>query len=347
MADEKELMKKDLLLIIQIDNKLQYHDIASVQKIYNATIQKSIFKTNLGKRYINKLEQIINGTDAGKCVFCGKALQDSGKTVICIDCASKYIKKPNTTSEKQVTNKSVVTENKNTKVSENSTNKINDFVENVKVKGKAIDKETRALQKNIAENENVKNIIRQAEKLTNDAKETARNNKFLNSKMNKIKEFWHSRTKKQKYVIAGIVAVLFLGVIGTNIGSTNSSEHSGSAVTSVNSEKEALKYVQAEYPEKEGWTIRGGETIKVLNCWMMTPIGKTVKYTENQISNSNDSQLIQDGFAVTVECWCYSVHRRGKNLVEQGQILVSPDGKMFCMGAFDGVPLQDVFFRIK
>ncbi|MCR4869350.1 MAG: hypothetical protein K5889_07720, partial [Lachnospiraceae bacterium] len=88
-------------------------------------------------------------------------------------------------------------------------------------------------------------------------------------------------------------------------------------------------------------------TIKNFNCWMMTPIGKNVKYTENQISNSNDSQLIQDGFSVTVECWCYSVHRIGKNLVEQGQILVSPDGKMFCMGVFDGVPLQDVFFRIK
>lgn len=346
MTDEKDLIKKDLCLITQIDNKLHYNDILTVQKIYDAVTQKGMFKTSLGKRYVNKLEQIINGTDAVKCILCGKSLQAPKKTVICIDCANRYVKRPNTTSDKQAAKQNIDTKNKNTGVDRNSTSKINDFVENVKVKGKSIDKNARALSKNITENESIKNIKRQAEKLTNDAKETAQNNKFLNSKVKKIKGFWHNRTRKQKYVFVGAAAILFLGIV-VNRGSKNNGEYSRDAVTSVNSEQEALRYVQAEYPENEGWTVRDGVTTKVFNCWMMTPVGNTVKYAENEINNSNDPQLIQEGYGGTVECWLYSVYRKGEHKIEQGQILVSPDGKMFCQGVFEGVPLQDVFFRIK
>ena len=99
MADEKELMKKDLSLIIQIDSKMRYNDIQNVQKIHDAITQKNMFQTNLGKRYVNKLKQIIQGQNPGNCIFCGKGVTNPNNTVMCEECSSKFIKKPTNTAQ--------------------------------------------------------------------------------------------------------------------------------------------------------------------------------------------------------------------------------------------------------
>ncbi|MBD5522454.1 MAG: PrsW family intramembrane metalloprotease [Lachnospiraceae bacterium] len=52
-------------------------------------LEKKLFKTALGKKYVTRLEQIIYGTeDSYSCVLCGKDLDNS--TLVCSRCLEKY-----------------------------------------------------------------------------------------------------------------------------------------------------------------------------------------------------------------------------------------------------------------
>ena len=92
MDNEKALMKKDLALILKIDSKMNYNDIENVKKIHDVIIEREMFHTALGTRYIKKLEQIIKEAPNDKCLFCGKQIDNPNKTVLCTDCTAKFIK---------------------------------------------------------------------------------------------------------------------------------------------------------------------------------------------------------------------------------------------------------------
>lgn len=98
MEAEKTLMKKDLALILKIDKRMVYGDIENVKKIHDAILERGMFHTVLGTRYIKKLEQILQGMDSSKCLFCGKQIENPNKTVLCNECTEKFMK-PSSQSE--------------------------------------------------------------------------------------------------------------------------------------------------------------------------------------------------------------------------------------------------------
>ena len=87
MDENKELLKKDLQIILQLDSKMNYANIDAVKKVYTHIVEKEIFRSSLGQRYLKKLEGIISGKNTNTCVFCSKDLTD-GK-IICGNCLDK------------------------------------------------------------------------------------------------------------------------------------------------------------------------------------------------------------------------------------------------------------------
>lgn len=104
MSDhDKDLIKKDLLYILQLNAKIHYENSAEVQKTYDLALQKNLFQTLLGQKYLKRLRQIADGTDiSDNCVLCGNDLDNS--SLICSTCLSKYkftaAKKETTTAVK-------------------------------------------------------------------------------------------------------------------------------------------------------------------------------------------------------------------------------------------------------
>ena len=92
MADDKELIRKDLAIILKLDSQIDYSKKDTVEKYYRDITQKELLKTPHGKRYLNRLENIINGnTVHTKCMFCNS--QTLGNTMICAACMEK-LRKP-------------------------------------------------------------------------------------------------------------------------------------------------------------------------------------------------------------------------------------------------------------
>ena len=87
MAEDKTLLKKDLGLIIRLNSKLHYNNIEEVKKIYQTLVEKNMFVSSLGQRYLKKLELIIQGKNNNTCLFCGK--QCTAQSVICSECLAK------------------------------------------------------------------------------------------------------------------------------------------------------------------------------------------------------------------------------------------------------------------
>lgn len=92
MTDDKELIRKDLTIILKLDSQIDYSQKMIVEKYYKDIMAKGLFTTPLGQRYMRRLEQIINGEASySKCLFCNS--QTQGNTVICPACMDKF-KKP-------------------------------------------------------------------------------------------------------------------------------------------------------------------------------------------------------------------------------------------------------------
>lgn len=87
--NDREAIKKDLVMILNLNSKLNYEKKDDIKKIHSAIMQKNMFKTALGMKYVKRLEQIGNGTDRFKgCVLCGSDLDN--KSLVCTGCAKKY-----------------------------------------------------------------------------------------------------------------------------------------------------------------------------------------------------------------------------------------------------------------
>ena len=94
MTDEsKELIKKDLITILQINARLHYDNQEEVKRIRNLVLQKDMLKTSWGNRYIKRLEQVIDGTTSDKCFLCNCSLDN--ETIICNNCLNKFTKAKN------------------------------------------------------------------------------------------------------------------------------------------------------------------------------------------------------------------------------------------------------------
>lgn len=89
MDNNKDLIKKDLGYILQLNAKLHYDNPAEVQKTHDKVLQKNLFKTDLGQKYVKRLEDIINGaTGSNQCVLCRNGLDNP--TLVCKQCLEKF-----------------------------------------------------------------------------------------------------------------------------------------------------------------------------------------------------------------------------------------------------------------
>ncbi len=87
MAEDRALLKKDLELVLKLDARLHYDNLAEVKYVHQMVTAKKMFVSSLGQRYQKKLEAVLNGNGAAKCMFCEK---DCGKeTVICPTCMAR------------------------------------------------------------------------------------------------------------------------------------------------------------------------------------------------------------------------------------------------------------------
>lgn len=89
MANNIEFLKKDITYILQLNKQIQYHNKNDVERAHNLVLEKKLFKTALGQKYVTRLEQIIDETEFSyACVLCGKDLDNS--TLVCNRCMGKY-----------------------------------------------------------------------------------------------------------------------------------------------------------------------------------------------------------------------------------------------------------------
>lgn len=88
MGENISQVKKDLGLILHLNSKLDYSNTNQVQDVHNGALQKQLFQSSLGQKFITKLEYILMGSDDRSCIFCGKPSDNPG--IICSSCLAKY-----------------------------------------------------------------------------------------------------------------------------------------------------------------------------------------------------------------------------------------------------------------
>lgn len=88
---EIQEFQKDLSLIVKLNAKLHYDNKKELKMTYDVLRQKDAFKTAIGKKFLKRMEQMINGTDIShRCVLCNDELDN--KSVICTHCIDNYKK---------------------------------------------------------------------------------------------------------------------------------------------------------------------------------------------------------------------------------------------------------------
>lgn len=84
-----EFIKKDITYILQLNKQIQYSNKNDVKRAHNMILDKNLFNTALGQKYVARLEHIIDGTENSyTCVLCGRDLDNS--TLVCGRCLEKY-----------------------------------------------------------------------------------------------------------------------------------------------------------------------------------------------------------------------------------------------------------------
>lgn len=70
MTEKKELLQEELEFIFEADQKLNYEHKINVQIVRDMGEKNHYFQTSIGKRYMNKLSEILDGTSDNTCFFC-------------------------------------------------------------------------------------------------------------------------------------------------------------------------------------------------------------------------------------------------------------------------------------
>lgn len=90
MADKnEELVKKELLMILKLNSKLNYQRKEEIKKMHAAIAERKMFTTPLGLKYMKRLEQIGRGEEVlKKCILCAGDLDNH--SLICTKCIKKF-----------------------------------------------------------------------------------------------------------------------------------------------------------------------------------------------------------------------------------------------------------------
>lgn len=315
MAEDKMLVKKDLALILKINQKLSYDNISAVQKVHDTLLQKQLFHSSLGKRYINKLERVIQGEDTDKCLFCGKI--NISKTAICEECLSRF-QPAQVKKEQQETAAFPEEKKKSIEMDlEKNKEKIKEVIGNVSKEATTVKKtfQNADIKNKIVKELNSPNAIKAKQKMRDKSKDL-----FV-----KIKMFWNKLSKKGKIITVSVICIIGIALFAGGGGGA------GTSGGKVSSADEAVKAVESVYPQNE-YTIKSMQVLHPAEAMFDVAVGK---YCGNDWSGSETI----DAYALSVQskkspqysCICY----------------ISADGRAVAYGNLVYEADTSAYFRIK
>lgn len=102
MSEEKKLQNKHIVNIAKISDKIRFDNMADVKRVHQMAMQSDMKQTPIGRKFIARVEGILQGDREGKCLFCQKDVRDA---VICDVCRERVIKHTVKTAPANKTNK--------------------------------------------------------------------------------------------------------------------------------------------------------------------------------------------------------------------------------------------------
>lgn len=276
--DNKDLIKKDLAMILKLDAQIDYSRKGVVEKYYKDIAEKNLLTTPHGKRYVKRLEQIINGdTTNDKCVFCNS--QTHGDTAICPSCMAKL--KPPTAVYCRSCGSKMPADSASCPACGKGKDEgykycahcgkevpmpnMEALADNVKNKSKELaEQAAKITREKLQANPEVTKAIKKLQTNPDVAKTMAKGKK----QAGKVRGKWRSLSRKKKIAVIAVCVMLLLMGIGGVGGSSGGASGIGSAGgigsvggifggDKVKSEEDAIKLAKKLYPETEGYRIVG------------------------------------------------------------------------------------------
>ncbi len=214
---EKALVRKDLALCLKLNAKLgNYQNRSAVQKIYDWVAMEPRFHTVIGKRYVKRLGDILEGeTDFVDCVLCNGFMIDG--TAVCEDCLNKYrnLILQSADTKEQTGNGTV---QKMTTISERAADTARQMSATAK---ENLHTMSARISEFTEENETVNAAKDKLKEMADSGMEKLQNNPEAARAMEKGKEQvkkaqgkWRGMSRKKRIMIAAVCVLLFLGAIG-------------------------------------------------------------------------------------------------------------------------------------
>ncbi|MCI9396169.1 MAG: hypothetical protein HFI55_04540 [Lachnospiraceae bacterium] len=254
---EKALVRKDLALCLKLNAKLgNYQNRSAVQKIYDWVAMEPRFHTVIGKRYVKRLGDILEGeTDFVDCVLCNGFMIDG--TAVCEDCLNKYrnLILQSADTKEQTGNGTV---QKMATISERAADTARQMSATAK---ENLHTMSARISEFTEENETVNAAKDKLKEMADSGMEKLQNNPEAARAMEKGKEQvkkaqgkWRGMSRKKRIVIAAVCALLLLG------GMSGASGKSGSGGENIKTEsaEDAMQLAQTLYPETKGYSLTAG-----------------------------------------------------------------------------------------
>ncbi len=214
---EKAFIRKDLTLCLKLDAKLgDYQNRNAVQKMYNWIGMEQRFHTAIGKRYVKRLGEVLEGeTDFADCVLCNGFMMDG--TAVCGECLQKYRMLISQDSGQKVQ----VQKDTAQKVAAFSGQAAHTAIQMGNAAKDNLHTVSAKLGEFARENETVGAAKDRLKGMADSGMEKLQNNPEAARAMEKGKEQvkkaqgkWRGMSRKKRIVIAAVCALLFLGAIG-------------------------------------------------------------------------------------------------------------------------------------
>lgn len=214
---EKALVRKDLALCLKLNAKLgEYQNRNAVQKVYNWIGMEQRFHTVIGKRYVKRLGEVLEGeTDFVDCVLCNGFMMDG--TAICADCLQKYRSMiPQPTEQKVSTENAAV--QKMTAFSRQAANTAKQMgataKDNLNTVSVRISEFTEENETVSAAKDKLKGIADSSMEKLQENPATAKAVEKGKEQVKKARGKWRGMSRKKRIVIVAVCVLLFAGAVG-------------------------------------------------------------------------------------------------------------------------------------
>lgn len=318
MESDKELMKRDIIMVTKISLKIDYLNRTQVKEIYDKLKERKILKTSIGSKYLKRLEMIVHGEEPEhNCVICWQETGDN--PIICKNCLGKIqIVRSEPSSKKEVVSQDNTEKNLKHNVNKSSEKSVDVLSEHLKNADTAV-------------NDTAKLVSEKTKKVIEKVSEKAKANNPISKK--KKKWMWIIGVLLGCYFISkafGLDSSISdedtLSLIGQNINDTNKLYGEGKWYDAINA---------VTYSNGLAVNYDSEDTLKIIYVSIETPyngtlcnlsIGDTVDMVTEEMNNM-EAQVVEEEAAAG-----YSVEERGYR-----NYSFKYDGKtMMCCVSFQG-----------